>query len=98
MEDVIAQMSEVVLFEIPACTDVDRFFERIRPRWPGWTRREADVWLVAARVKADDNDLAVLLRKVEAYVAEAGLQAIRYCLDDRFYIVEAPALGASAAL
>jgi hypothetical protein len=41
------------------------------------------------------------LRKVEAYVAESGLRAIRYELDGRFYIMEAdrlePAPAAAAA-
>ena len=48
---------------------------------------DVDVWLVGATVKVDDVDLAVLLRAVEAAVAELELLAIRYCLDGRFYVM-----------
>ena len=60
----------------------------IRPRWPLWQVLDNDVWLVGARAKVDDVDLAVLLREVEAAVSGLDLQAIRYCLDGRFYIME----------
>jgi hypothetical protein len=90
VEDEVAEMSEVVIFEVPAYVDVNLFYSRIRPRWPGWTVRDDEVWLIAARVEQDDTDLAALLREVEDLVFNLDLQAIRYCLDSRFYIMEAP--------
>ena len=63
---------------------------RLRPRWAGWTRCRGDVWLVAAELADDGTDVVALLREVEAYVAESGLQAIRYRVDGRFHIMEAP--------
>ena len=87
---------DVVRFEIPAYADVDAFCERIRARWPGTRRRgDDDVWLVSARVRRSRNDLARLLRDVEAYVAETGLLAIRYHVDGRAYVMTA-ALAVSA--
>ena len=83
-------MSEVVIFEVPAYVDVNLFYARIRPRWPGWTTRDDEMWLIAATVEADETDLAALLREVEDFVFNLDLQAIRYCLDGRFYVMEAP--------
>jgi hypothetical protein len=92
------RISNVVLFELPAYADVDELNTRIRPRWPGSQELVADVWLVTARVRRSKTDLAFLLREIEAYVGEAGLHAIRYRLDGRFYIMEAPALDRAASL
>src|SRR4029453_14206312 len=47
----------------------------IRPRWGGSIKFQDDVWYVSARVRRTKNNLAQLLRKVEAYVPERGLQA-----------------------
>ena len=90
-------MSNTVRFELPTYVDVDGFCVRIRARWPGSTKSEDDVWLVSARLRANKNDLALLLREVEAYVAESGLQAIRYHVDGRAYVLETLAQEAAAA-
>lgn len=89
MEDIALSLSNVVRFEIPAYAGIDELCAYIRPRWGGSIKFQDDVWYVSARVRRTRNDLAQLLRKVEAYVAESGLQAIRYELDGRFYIMEA---------
>ncbi len=78
----------MILFEVPAYADVKRFCARIRPRWMVWQVLDDDVWLIGARTKVDETDLAVLLREVEEAVSKLGLQAIRYCLDGRFYVME----------
>jgi hypothetical protein len=90
VETLTAEMSEMIFFEIPAYADVERFCERIRPRWPGWKMLDVDVWLVGATVRVDDVDLAVLLRAVGAAIVELDLLAIRYCLDGRFYVMGGP--------
>jgi hypothetical protein len=87
------ELDDVVLFELPVYADVDELSERIRPRWRGWTRREDDLWLVTAELEPDPSDLALLLREVEAFVADEGLHAIRFSLDGRFHVLEAPALA-----
>jgi hypothetical protein len=89
MEDTALSLSNVVRFEIPAYAGIDELCAYIRPRWGGSIKFQDDVWYVSARVRRTKNDLAQLLRKVETYVAESGLQAIRYELDGRFYIMEA---------
>ena len=89
MEEHLLRMSNVVRFELPAYADVGELCARIRPRWPGAANREGDVWCVTARVRSTKNDVARLLRAVESYVAYAGLLAIRFQLDGRFYVMEA---------
>ena len=96
MQAIAPHMSNTIRFELPEYVNVDEFCERIRRRWPGSARLEDEVWRVSARLRSNKNDLALLLRVVEAYVAESGLQAIRYHLDGRAYVLEARALEAAA--
>jgi hypothetical protein len=98
MDEIPTRLSNVVRFEIPAFADVDELCSRLRPHWPGSQRREDGIWNVSARFRLTRNDLAVLLRTVEAYVADEELQAIRYRLDGRYYILEAVVLDRAAAL
>ena len=49
---------------------------------------EEELYVVVAAFRTDSNDLAVLLREVEAWVAEESLCAIRYMLDERIYVLE----------
>lgn len=97
MDAIPLRLSDTVRFEIPAHVDVEAIAERIHGRWPGSTRQIADdVWLVSARVRKSKNDLALLLREVEALVAETGLQAIRYHVDGRAYVLAATAVEQAA--
>jgi hypothetical protein len=49
-----------------------------------------NVNLVAALIRSDvPGDLAVLLRRVEAWVEEEALYAIRYAVDEREYVLVA---------
>jgi len=97
MEIPALYMSDTIRFEFPGYVDVDEFCERIRARWPGSARCEDEVWRVSARLRRNKNDLALLLREVEAYVADTGLQAVRYHVDGRAYVLEAQAREAAAA-
>jgi hypothetical protein len=89
MDETPLRLSDVVRFELPAYVDAETLCDRLRPRWPGTKTLDGDVWRVSARVEKSKADLVALLRTVEAYVAEAGLDAIRYQLDGRFYIMDA---------
>ena len=46
------------------------------------------VWSVGAALEADPTRVALLLRRVETWVAEQRLQAIRFELDGRWYVME----------
>jgi hypothetical protein len=89
MDETPLQLSNVVRFELPAYADADALCALLRPRWPGTKTLDSDIWRVSARVQHSKSDLAALLRTVEAYVGAAGLDAIRYQLDGRFYILDA---------
>ena len=91
MEEPELILSNVVRFELPAYAGPDGLCARLRSRWPGTKRRKGNVWLVTARLRRDEDDLALLLREVESYVADAELHAIRFQLDGRSYILAAPA-------
>ena len=52
-------------------------------------RERGDVNLVSAALRAARDDLAVLLRSVEAWVEEESLCAIRFEVDGRDYILHA---------
>jgi len=84
-----SSLSTIAITAGRKCPTLTMICAYIRPRWGGSIKFQDDVWYVSARVRRTRNDLAQLLRKVEAYVAESGLQAIRYELDGRFYIMEA---------
>ena len=40
----------------------------------------------------DGHELAMVLREVERYIADAELLAIRFCVDDRYYVMHNPPL------
>lgn len=52
-------------------------------------RERRDVNLVSAALRNERDDLAVLLRTVEAWVEEESLCAIRYEVDGREYVLQA---------
>jgi hypothetical protein len=97
MEESPLRMSDVVCFELPRHADVDEFCARIRTRWSVSKEPGDDAWVVSACVRKRKNDLALLLREVETYVTDTNLQAIRYHVDGRFYIMEAAPLDRAAS-
>jgi len=89
MDELDLQLSDVVLFELPSFEDAQAFRVRLRPRWPGWSHDDSDVWLFAAELGNEADGLSLLLREAQDLVAERGLLAIRFVLDGRDYILEA---------
>ena len=51
-------------------------------------RERGDVNLVSAALRPERDDLAVLLRAVEAWVEEESLCAIRFEVDGREYVLQ----------
>jgi hypothetical protein len=79
-----------IRFEIPSAASSARLLRRLA--------RRANVMLLAgngavnsivAELGDEPDDLAVLLREVEAWVEEESLAAIRFELDGRAYVLEA---------
>ena len=89
MDELDFQLSDVVLFELPSFEVAQAFRVRLRPRWPGWSHDIDPVWLFAAELGDETDDLALLLREAQVVVAELDLPAIVFVLDGRSYALEA---------
>jgi hypothetical protein len=89
MDEFEAQLNDIVLFELPSFEDTQAFRVRFRPRWPGWSVDENDIWLFAVDLTDASGDLPQLLREAQELLAERGLTVIRFILDGRDYLLEA---------
>ena len=87
MHEIEDLFGDIVIFELPASEYLDAFRDRLRPAWGGWAEEDGPVWLFAADL-ATGGDLAVLLRAAQELLDELGLEAIRFCLDGRVYVLE----------
>jgi hypothetical protein len=88
MDELDLQFSDIVLFELPSFEATQAFRSRLRPRWAGWSHEDDPFWLFGAELGADADDLALLLREAQDLLAELGLAAIPFVLDDRTYFLE----------
>lgn len=79
--------SDDIRFEVPqedAAQDLCRLLESSH----SCVEPTDNAWSVHAALGVDSMALALLLRRVEAWVAERGLYAIRFRLDGRWYVME----------
>jgi hypothetical protein len=77
-----------VRFEIPDLATAARLTRRLNERWHVSLQEGLTVNFVSAVIRPDlPGDLAVLLRRVEAWVEEEALFAIRYAVDGREYVL-----------
>jgi hypothetical protein len=83
-----APLSDTILFELPEQPDASSLCLRLRPRWPASLVDDGGPCLVAAELRPDAADLARLLRDVETWVAERGLEELWFQLDGRSYLLE----------
>ncbi len=95
-------LSETVVFELMGQAAGDRLCERLRPRWFVGLYECDDLALVAAELRPEEDDLAVLLRAVELWAADSAIPEVRFHLDGREYVLEPGAstwggAGATAA-
>jgi hypothetical protein len=88
MDDFEQQLSDVVLFELPSFEDTQAFRIRFRPRWPGWSIADNELWLFAVDLMEASDDLPTLLHEAQELLAERGLPTIRFVLDGRVYELE----------
>ena len=92
------QFDELVLFDLPA-ESADQLWARLAPSHLAWILGTEDGFFVVAALRAESEDLARLLRAVEAWIAESDLPWVRFILDGRDYVLRAhsPATAARAA-
>jgi len=81
--------AEAVQFEIPDLAAAVRLTRLLGESWSVSLRDRSDVNLVSAVLRSDPRDFALLLRKVEAWISEESLCAIRFEVDGREYILAA---------
>jgi hypothetical protein len=86
--DCANRLNEVVVFELPTRLWADSLMAYLAPGRLTWLQ-DGDAWsAVGALLNPDVDDLAVLLRNVQAWLDRAGLAAIRFELDERTYVLE----------
>ena len=91
-----SEFDEVVLFDVSAAY-ADELCKRLKPSHLAWLHRndEGDLFVVAA-LRVEQDDLARLLRDVEAWIAESGASYLAFILDGREYELHAPAAALAA--
>jgi len=79
-----------VRFEIPGIASSARLVRRLARHWNvALLAAHRAVNVVVAELRTEPDDLAALLREVEAWVEEESLAAIRFEVDDRGYVLQA---------
>jgi hypothetical protein len=80
--------SETVVFELLGQATGDGLCERLRPHWFVGLYECDDLVLVAAELRPEEGDLAVLLRAVKLWATDSATGALRFHLDGREYVLE----------
>lgn len=90
MSVTIAASAGTVRFEVPGIAASARLVRRLAAQWDvALLAAHRAINVVAAELRSEPDDLAALLREVEAWVEEESLAAIRFELDDRAYVLAA---------
>jgi len=76
---------EVVLFEMPNEDEAHRLWLRLQPTRMAWLHRRDDELFIAAVLRAETGDLALLLRELEAWLVDRDVPQVRFELDGRTY-------------
>jgi hypothetical protein len=85
----MTELARAVHFEIADLAAAVRLTRRLARDRVVSLRERRDVNLVSAALRNERDDLAVLLRTVEAWVEEESLCAIRFEVDGREYVLQA---------
>ena len=87
-------LEEIVLFELPTDRYAYQLLTHLKSGRLTWLQNGDAVAIVGAVLTPDATDFAELLRKVQAWLREEHLVAIRFEVDGRTYVLEAkqPAL------
>jgi hypothetical protein len=83
--------SETVVFELRSRAAGDRLCERLRPRWFAGLYECDELVLVAAELRPEEDDLAVLLRAVKLWAEDSAIARLPFHLDGREYVLDSGA-------
>ena len=85
----MTELARVVHFEIADLAAAVRLTRRLAQARVVSLRERGDINLVSATLRTEADDLALLMRTVEAWVEEESLCAIRFEVDGRDYVLQA---------
>jgi hypothetical protein len=80
---------DIVLFELPSRFWADRLLQRVHETRLAWLEPGNDTSIIGVFLRGEPNDLALLLREVQQWLAAAHLVAIRFEVDERTYVLDA---------
>ena len=93
----VSPLDEVVLFEVRSEDEAQRLWQRLQAERLSWLHRRGDGLFIAAVLRADPADLALLLREVEAWLVDCGLGEVQFELDGRRYSLQGPLAAMAGA-
>lgn len=83
--DFDAPFDEMMLVELPSEEEAERLWLRLLPTRMAWLHGQDGAHLVAVVLRAEPDDLALLLRELEAWLVERGVAQAQFELDGRTY-------------
>ena len=85
-----SDFDEEVLFDVPP-EHAESLWTRLQQTRLAWLHRTEDGLFVVAALRAEPDDLAQLLRDVQAWITDHDLLFVRFELDGREYALDSPA-------
>jgi hypothetical protein len=83
-------LDEIVLLELPSKYYAEELLLNALSERVSWLQIGEDASVVGVMLAPDELDLARLLRCVQDWLERSGLLAIRFEVDGRTYVLEAP--------
>jgi hypothetical protein len=83
-------LDEVVLFELPSKAYAEQLLLEALSDRVAWLQWGDEASVAGVLLGPDELDLARLLRCVQSWLNESGLLALRFEVDERTYVLEAP--------
>jgi hypothetical protein len=83
-------LDEIVLFELPSKYFAEQLLLSALSERVAWLQIGDAASIVGVLLTPDELDLARLLREVQTWLDRSGLLALRFELDGKAYVLEAP--------
>jgi hypothetical protein len=83
--DFDSPFDEIILFEMPGEDAAERLWLHLQPNRKAWLHQREDAHLVVVVLRAEAADLGLLLRELEAWLAEQEVSQLQFELDGRTY-------------
>ena len=80
-------MDDVIFIELPTCKAAEDLLTALRPGRFAWVQRSDAITQVGALLSTEADDLAHLLRRVQAWLEGSGLALLLFELDGRTYLL-----------